>query len=113
MTDHRKVHCTLLAVVLASTVLLGGAPALAASDGAEAHLTGTVVSVQGDTLTLRLHDGKQTKVDIAAAKAAHHTGLMPKGGAVTVYGTHGSDGVFHAQSVGHASPDSKQWSADD
>ena len=113
MTDHRKVHGTLLALVLAGTLRFGGTPARAASDGAEAHLTGTVVSVQGDTLTLRLRDGKQTKVDISAAKAAHHTGLMPKGGAVMVYGTHGSDGVFHAQSIGHASPDSKQWSADD
>ena len=113
MTDHRKGHRTLLALLLASTLLLGGAPALAASDGTEAHLTGTVVSLQGDTLTLPPRGGTQNKVDHTAAKAAHHTGLMPKGGAVTVYGTHGSDGVFHAQSVGHASPDSKQWSADD
>jgi hypothetical protein len=101
-----------LCVALAGSVCV--TPVLATtSEAATAHVHGRIVSVTGDTLSLRLRDGRVEKVDIAAARAAHHTGLLPVGGAVIVYGTRDSAGVFHAISVGHASPDPKQWTPDD
>jgi ABC-type sugar transport system substrate-binding protein len=99
--------------LIASAALLAalGASGLAASAAAgEVH--GRVVAVKGDRLTLRLRDGKTLSVDIAQARAAHHTGILPPGGAVVVYGTRDAAGTFHVTSVGHTSPDSKFWSPD-
>ena len=73
---------------------------------------GTVISVAGDTLSLRERTGHVEKIDIAAARAAHHAGVLPVGGAVVVYGKRGADGVFHATSIGHTSADSKAWPPD-
>jgi len=91
------------------------APAFAASAAApdlQSQLHGRVVAVRGDRLTLRLRDGRTTNVDITQARAAHHTGILPVGGAVVVYGTRDAAGVFHAASVGHTAPDARFWSPD-
>jgi hypothetical protein len=75
-------------------------------------LHGFVVAVQGDMLVLRLRSGQTEDVDIAAALTAHHTGLLAVGSAVVVYGSRDSAGLFHAESVGHASPTPRNWTAD-
>jgi len=113
MHHPRFIH---RAAWLAATALctVASTPTLAlAASAANAHLHGRIVSVSGDSLTLRLRDGKQQTVDISAARAAHHTGVLPIGGAVIVYGTRDAAGTFHVLSVGHTSPDAKQWTADD
>ncbi|HMD02125.1 MAG TPA: hypothetical protein VKG44_04075 [Candidatus Baltobacteraceae bacterium] len=97
--------------------LLSNAWASAAGNGSPApvpleQLRGTVVTVAGDELTLRLRNGRTEIVDIAAAKAAHHTGVLPKGGAIVVYGSRDASGTFHAVSVGHASQNPLDWSPD-
>jgi len=89
------------------------APAVAGAAATNAHLQGWIVSVNGDVLMLRLRDGKKQKVDLSAARTAHHTGALPVGGAIIVYGTRDASGTFHVVSVGHSSPDPKQWAADD
>lgn len=73
---------------------------------------GVIVAVEGNVLTLRLRNGKLENVDIAAAKAAQHTGVLPVGHAVVVYGSRDESGTFHAVSVGHTSPLSQDWSPD-
>jgi hypothetical protein len=80
--------------LIASAALLAalGASGLAAS-AAAGDVHGRVVAVKG-------------------ARAAHHTGILPPGGAVVVYGTRDAAGTFHVTSVGHTSPDSKFWSPD-
>ncbi len=75
-------------------------------------LRGIVVAVQGNVLTLRLRNGQNENVDIGPAQTAHHTGVLPKGGAVVVYGSRDSAGVFHAASIGHTSPNQKDWAPD-
>jgi hypothetical protein len=111
----RIIHCAALLVGVTGTVAaLAPAPARAAtSDSETVHVHGRIVSVTNNTLTLKLRDGKEEKVDITAARAAHHTGVLPVGGAVIVYGTRDASGMLHAISIGHASPDSKDWTADD
>jgi hypothetical protein len=102
------------ATAIVASVLVGLSPlraATVATDTSQIH--GYVVVVHGNSLTLRLRDGRQTKVDITHARASHHTGSMPVGGAVVVYGTRGADGGFHAISIGHANPHSKSWPPDD
>ena len=76
-------------------------------------LSGHVLSVHGNLLVLKLRDGRSVNVDITAARKADATGMLPRGGAVTVYGTRDAAGAFHATSVGHASPNLKQWGADE
>jgi len=87
------------------------AAATVATDSSQVH--GHIVAVHGDVLNLRLRDGKDEKIDITAAREKHHTGVLPIGGAVVVYGSRGSDGVFHAVSIGHTNPDSRAWPPDD
>jgi len=38
--------------------------------------------------------------------------LLAVGSAVVVYGSRDSAGLFHAESVGHASPTPRNWTAD-
>ncbi len=103
----------MLAAMLLVVVGLPAVPAISATVATDSsQLHGWVVTVHDDSLTLRLRDGREEKVDIAAARSKHHTGVLPVGGAVVVYGSRGSNGVFHAVSVGHTSPDSKAWPPD-
>jgi hypothetical protein len=85
--------------------------ATVATDTGQMH--GHIVSVHGNALVLRLRNGRQTKIDIATARASHHTGAMAVGGAVVVYGTRAANGVFHAVSIGHTNSNSKSWPPDD
>jgi hypothetical protein len=110
MKCSRAVHAAAVVAIL----LPAGAPlwaATVATDTGQVH--GRIVSVHGNSLTLRLRDGRQTKINIAVARASHHTGVMPIGGAVVLYGTRGADGVFRAVSIGHTNPNSKAWPPDD
>jgi hypothetical protein len=85
----------------------------ASAPGGFAHqVHGWVVSVDDGSLLLRLRDGSVIRIDIAAARSARHVGVLPVGHAVVVYGYIDRNGEFHASSVGHASPDPKDWSAD-
>ncbi|HXW51211.1 MAG TPA: hypothetical protein VEJ41_04415 [Candidatus Acidoferrales bacterium] len=87
----------------------GGAPVPAAY----AHrLTGVVLGVKGDRLVLRLRTGRTIAVDISTARTSHRTGLLPLHEPVTVYGSLGTDGVFHVTSVGHAAPSAQDWPED-
>jgi hypothetical protein len=97
-------------LVTASAVTGPARAATVATDASQVH--GWIVSVHDDTLNLKLRDGHQEKIDIAVARAKHHTGVLPIGGAVVVYGSRGSNGVFHAVSVGHTSPQAKNWPPD-
>jgi hypothetical protein len=115
MRSLRIIQATALIGTLAGAGVAGRPPlAAAAASGAQAaHVHGHIVAVAGNVLTLRLRDGRIEKVDIATARAAHHTGVMPIGGAVIVYGTRDAAGVFHAASIGHTSPSITDWTADD
>jgi hypothetical protein len=99
-----------IVLVTAGTASGPARAATVATDSSQVH--GWIVSVHDDTLNLKLRDGHQEKIDIAVARAKHHTGVLPIGGAVVVYGSRGSNGVFHAVSVGHTNPDSKGWPPD-
>ena len=80
---------------------------------AEVHqLYGTVARVAGNVLMLRLRDGRLTSVDITLALAARHIGILPAGGPVAVYGVIDNKGRFHAENIGHASPNPANWGPD-
>ncbi|HMD03292.1 MAG TPA: hypothetical protein VKG44_10045, partial [Candidatus Baltobacteraceae bacterium] len=86
--------CLLIAFgPVAARAAENAAPPIAAQQKA---LHGVILSVSGDVLLLRLRNGQTESIDISAAKAAHHTGVMPIGGAVVVYGTRDASGAFHA-----------------
>ena len=74
---------------------------------------GVIVAVTSETLTLRLRDGRLAKIDIRQARAARHTGALPVGGAVVAYGPIDRTGVFRATSIGHTSPNPKDWTPDE
>ncbi|HEY5096338.1 MAG TPA: hypothetical protein VII69_14595, partial [Candidatus Eremiobacteraceae bacterium] len=78
----------------------------------EHRITGTIVGVAASTLTLRLRDGRNAKIDLTLARAAQHLGILPVGHAVTVYGSIDRAGAFHATSIGHTSPNPANWSPD-
>lgn len=102
-----------VAMLLAALIFAPAAGRAAESNAAgPEQLHGTIVAVSGNVLTLRLRNGQNENVDIAAAKAAHHTGALPKGGAVVVYGSRDASGTFHAASVGHTSQNPQDWSPD-
>ncbi len=82
------------------------------TSGTERRLTGTIVRVAANTLTLRLRDGRIRNVDIAPARAARHVGVLPIGRAVVVYGWVDKAGTFHVASIGHTSQNRDQWSPD-
>jgi hypothetical protein len=89
------------------------APSSAApSAGFERRLTGIIMRVAANTLTLRLRDGHRVDLDIAPARAARHLGVLPLGRAVTVYGWIDKAGTFHVASVGHTSQNPAVWSPD-
>ena len=111
MKQARIIHRAASVAALVPGVAGSTAFALAA-DAPTAHVHGRIVSVSGDTLTLRLRDGRTQQLDIHTARAAHHTGVLPIGGAVVVYGTRDAAGVFHVTSIGHSSPNAKTWTAD-
>jgi|HubBroStandDraft_4_1064222.scaffolds.fasta_scaffold392680_2 hypothetical protein len=116
MSSLRSMHRIALVAAVAGGFAAAGVPAVAApstSAAAASHVQGRVVSVSGNTLVLRLRDGREEHIDITVARAAHHTGLLAANSAVTVRGSRDASGTFHAVSIGHASPDSKQWSPDD
>jgi|SRR5580704_3605911 hypothetical protein len=107
MRLSRTIGCTALLFALVTP----GWTAPAAASG-QAQLHGRIVAVHGDRLTLRLRDGRTTVVDITAARAAHHTGILPPGGAIVVYGARDASGLFHVDSIGHTSPDARFWTPD-
>jgi len=86
------------------------APNAAPSAGVERRLTGIVMRVSADSLTLRLRDGRLIVLDIAPARAARHLGVLPLGRAVVVYGWIDKAGTFHVASVGHTSQNPAAWS---
>jgi hypothetical protein len=75
-------------------------------------LHGVIVKVVANVLTLRLRDGRTVNVDITQARSARHAGVLPVGGAVVAYGLIDGKGVFRATSIGHTSPDAKNWTPD-
>jgi hypothetical protein len=87
----------------------GSGGALAAG---EHRITGAIVAVAGDALTMRLRDGRLARIDLTLARAARHLGVLPVGHAVTAYGSIDRAGAFHATSIGHASPNPSAWPAD-
>ncbi len=105
-------------VVAGLLLAFAAVPAFAAQSGVVTNaagpeqLHGIVVSLAGNVLTLRLRNGQTESVDIQAAQAAHHTGILAKGGAVVVYGSRDAAGTFHAASIGHSSPNEKDWAPD-
>ncbi len=70
------------------------------------------MAVDGNKLTLRLRDGKYLLVDIAPARRAGLTGVLPVNHPVMVYGQRGADGVFHVTSISHAAPGMQHWPTD-
>lgn len=110
------VCCTALGCVLVlapSQEVFGDATLSPYSAAAFDHYyTGVIMAIDGNKLTLRLRDGKYILVDIAPARRAGLTGVLPVNHAVTMYGQRGSDGVFHVMSVSHAAPGMQHWPAD-
>ena len=94
----------------------GSASRIATSGGAlapgEHRITGTILRTTGNTLTLRMRDGRLVSIDLTLARASRHVGILPVGRAVTVYGTIDRSGAFRATSIGHTSPNPAGWPAD-
>jgi hypothetical protein len=107
----RALVCALFAVFAPSAVQAAASVPLA-SPSALRQLHGVVVAVAGNVLTLRLRSGQEENVDLAPANAAHHTGILPKGRAVVVYGTRDASGVFHVVSIGHSGQNEESWAPD-
>jgi len=118
MRIPRILTAAALAATLGPATLAVGIGAASAAetklpaDAPVQQIHGFVVAVQGNVLTLRLRDGQTEGVDIAAAKAGGHLGIMPKGGAIVVYGSRDPSGIFHVQSIGHTSSSPANWSPD-
>ncbi|PZR60988.1 MAG: hypothetical protein DLM53_10055 [Candidatus Eremiobacter antarcticus] len=82
------------------------------SRGFREHISGVILAVNGDALTLRRRNGKTITIDIAPARRAGNIGVLPRNRPVVVYGQRGSDGVFHVTSIGHSSPSMQNWPND-
>jgi hypothetical protein len=82
------------------------------ANGFREHITGVILAVNRDTLTLRRRNGKTVTVDIAPARRAGNTGMLPRNRPVVVYGHRGSDGIFHVTSIGHSAPSVQNWPND-
>jgi|SRR5579872_6927607 len=110
LTAIRVSVMTALLACAASLVIVASAGA-AAVDFSH-HLTGVILAVNGNSLTVRLRTGKYLLVDISEAKRAKKTGVLPLNHAVIMYGVRDANGVFHATSIGHAGPSAQDWSPD-
>lgn len=78
----------------------------------EHRITGTIVRVAGNVLTLRVRDGRFVPIDVTLARAARHLGVLPAGRAVTAYGLIDRTGAFRATTIGHTSPNQRDWPSD-
>ncbi len=87
--------------------VLGGS-----ASGFGEHITGVILTVNHDMLTLRRRNGKTITVDIAQARRAGQTGVLPRNRPVVVYGHRAADGVFHVTSIGHSAPSVQNWPND-
>ena len=99
-------------VAAAAAVSCAASAAETGTTNPQQQLHGFVVSVHGNVLTLKLRNGTSENVDIGPAQAVQHTGVLPVGRAVVVYGTRDAAGTFHVISVGHTSQLSQSWSPD-
>ena len=110
MRFNRPFAVFALAAVMAAWPFEASADETAATSRQQLH--GFVVSVHGNVLTLKLRNGTSENVDLGPAQAQQHTGVLPVGRAVVVYGTRDAAGTFHVTSVGHTSQLSQSWSPD-
>ena len=109
-----------LVIAAATLALLPGfvsaaprdAQSLAVYVSQEHRVTGVILAVSGSTLTLRLRDGRQMKIDISAAQKAQETGVLPINHPVMVFGARGRDGIFYATSIGHVIRTPNAWAPD-
>ncbi len=83
-------------------------PRLAGSPHA---VTGTVVAMAGDTITLQRRDGTRMSADVAASRAASRYAPMAEGRASLVRGDW-RHGVLIAHDVLHAKPNPAMWAPD-
>jgi hypothetical protein len=95
------------AITMSGSPLLANAAAVLAN-----HVTGSIVSVRGNTLILRKRDGTNLTVDLRAARANSRVGVLAPRLAVEVYGTYRADGVFLCTAASHAPPARLSWEAD-
>lgn len=80
--------------------------------GTQLHVTGTIDSVQGSTMTLKRRSGVLLTVDISQALQNGATGILSAKRHVIVWGTRGANGVFHATSISHAGGNQLDWGVD-
>jgi hypothetical protein len=100
-------------LVVAAAVAMGAGPLFANADPAPTHqITGTIVSVRGNTMLLQKRDGTKLTVDLSAARANSRVGVLAPHLAVEVYGAYRADGVFACTAAGHAPPVPRSWEAD-
>jgi hypothetical protein len=78
----------------------------------EHRITGKIVRVSGNWLTLRVRDGREVQVDVTPARAARHLGVLPIGRAVTAYGSIDRTGTFRVTSIGHTDSNAADWPSD-
>jgi hypothetical protein len=84
----------------------------AASD--ELHqFAGTVASVHGAMLYLRLRNGRTLAVDMRDAIATHRTVLLSAARPIIVRGQLEASGVFRAEAIVRSHTDPRSWPADE
>jgi hypothetical protein len=88
------------------------APVMVAYTGTRHQLTGTVISLTADTLTLRSRTGTLILANLAAARATSDVTELAPGHAALVRGDYDVTGTFLAQFVMHAKDAPQLWAAD-
>jgi hypothetical protein len=85
---------------------------MVAYTGTRHQLTGTVISLTADTLTLRSRTGTLILANLAAARATSDVTELAPGHAALVRGDYDVTGTFLAQFVMHAKDAPQLWAAD-
>jgi hypothetical protein len=103
-----------LAFFLASTAIASSA--WLAPAGADTlpknHLSGVIVSVNGNMLVLQKRNGTQITVDVSIAAANGRLGIVAPTIPIVVHGTLLPNGTFQCVFTSHAGPRLLDWAAD-
>jgi hypothetical protein len=89
-----------------------GAPVFATTADAPHEVTGTLVSIGGSLITLRLRTGRIAGVDDSAAVRRERSSVLVVGEPFTAIGRYDAAGVLHGAMIIRAKPSEATWPPD-
>jgi hypothetical protein len=103
-----------LASTLSSAMITQPADAQVAPAPQLHRIYGVLVGVDlaNNQISFQKRNGKVILLDISQAVALQQVGVLPLNKPIAVWGVRGPDKLFHVQSIGHASPNVRNWGDD-